>query len=121
MTRRRHDHARRARQLPKELARRLELAATMPAELAVGWAPTAAASPDVRAELHEALLARVAGAACTPILYLEVLGARARRMIADDLLLVLHDGPNRYALEDVDRRLAARGGRLIIAAVGVNT
>ena len=106
--------------IPPDLARRLELPTTLPVLTAAAWLPGPTASPAARAELATHLDHLAAGSATTPTRYLEVLGARARRMIAADLLPHLHHGPNRHALEDIDRLLADRGGRLLIALVGVN-
>lgn len=106
-----------AEPLPTEVADRLEVSRYQPAGMMMGYSPGPTESPALRHELHEAITAVAGDRQCGPVMYLELLGARARRFLGDLRPQFHHDTPHRRALEQIDEKIAAHGGRVVVAVV----
>lgn len=104
--------------LPPEVADRLERPRYQPGAMLLGWVP--AAGPNLVA-LRDQMGAEVKNRAgerlASDVMFLEFIGDRARRFIAELRPHLHSQHPQRHAVEHIDFHLANDGGRLVIAAV----
>lgn len=107
-----------AEPLPPEVADRLERSRHQPGAMMLAWAKgPGPALLEVREQLAEALTERTGDRRASGVMYLELIGTRARRFLADLRPCLSSDHAQRYAVDHVDAHLAMEGGRVIVAAV----